>query len=385
MSVGGRQADSGARAPADHRGFVAALILAVLAAGGCSPLRGISIPADRVIGAAVDDLDPASLALAAERTAAALDPSRKTHVTIAGRRVPTADLERSARDVAGIARSATDPADLTRRLARACRAVPVAEPAKVTGYFEPKLAAGRHRDERFRYPLYRLPADGEMETLRKRLGRVPTRADIDTGGVLDGLGLELAWVDDPVARFFLHVQGSGRLEFGDGTTMRVGFAGTNGLAYRSVGAVMLDEGLLAKGDATATAMRRWLAAHPERREELFANNPRYVFFRDNGPRGATGALGAELVAGRSIATDDAHVPRGVLVWLRTTRPLLGDDGRLAGKEPLTRFVFAQDVGAAIRGAARVDLFAGTGDEAGVEAGAMNEAGELTMLVCRGQR
>lgn len=358
----------------------------VAAAGaGCSPLRGVSIPADRAIAAGVDDLDAASLALAAERTAAALAPTKTSHVTIAGREVSTAHLVRSARDVARIARRAKDGRDLTHRLARACRAVPATEPAKVTGYYEPLLAASRTRDERFRYPLYRLPSDADLNTVRERLGRVPTRADIDAGGALDGLGLELAWLDDPVARFFLHVQGSGRLEFADGTSMRVGFAGTNGHAYRSVGAVMLQEGLLQRGDATAMAMRRWLGAHPERRDALLARNPRYVFFRDNGARGATGALGAELVAGRSIATDDAHVPRGVLAWLRTTRPVLDADGRLAGKEPLTRFVFAQDAGAAIVGAARVDLFTGSGEDAGSEAGAMNETGELYMLVCRSWR
>lgn len=361
------------------------LLPAAFAATGCSPLRGVSVPASRAIAGDIDDLDPASLALAAQRTAAALSSSKREHVTIAGREVPVSVLVRSALDVARLAGRSTDGADLTRRLARACRAVPATEPAKVTGYFEPLLRARREPDDDFRYPLYRLPSQAQMQAVRERLGHGPTRADIDAGGALDGLGLELAWLDDPVARFFLHVQGSGRLELADGTTMRVGFAGTNGFPYRSVGAVMLQEGLLSKGDATAMAMRRWLAAHPERRDELLATNPRYVFFRDNGAAGATGALGAELVAGRSIATDDAHVPRGVLAWLRTTRPLLDESGRLAGKEPLARFVFAQDAGAAIVGAARVDLFTGTGDEAGIEAGAMNEAGELAVLVCRSRR
>jgi len=364
---------------------LAALALVVAASGlsACSTSGGPSYPATRVLGAEVDDLDPPSLALAAERTVAALGvmPSDR-RVLIAGRRYSPRELAASARRVVSIARGETDPARLSKRLARECRAYPAGAAAKVTGYFEPVLDARRRRDERFRYPIYAPPSPAQLETLRRKLGRVPTRADIDSGDALVGLDLELAWLDDDVARFFLHVQGSGRLEFGDGSETRVGFAGTNELAYRSVGSVMLEQGLLERGQASATAMRRWLQAHPDRRDSLLFENPRYIFFRDNGDKGPIGALGTTLVAGRSIATDPSHIPRGALVWLHTTRPVVDADGRLVRKQPLTRFVFAQDAGAAIVGPARIDLFVGSGQAAGIEAGGMNEAGELYVLMCR---
>jgi membrane-bound lytic murein transglycosylase A len=359
------------------------LAVAVAAASGCSASRTSSIPADRALGQDVDDLDRASLALAADRTAAALEGRASTRTaTIGGRIWSSRELAASARRVAVIARSEPDAASMSRRLARECAAFPAAAQAKVTAYYEPVLAARQKPDRRFRYPIYRAPSAAQLATVRRKLGHVPTRADIDGRGVLRGLHLELAWVDDPVARFFLQVQGSGRLVFGGGSETRVGFAATNELAYRSVGTVMLEEGLLEPGNASATAMRAWLTSHPERRDSLLDRNPRYVFFRDNGRNGPIGALGTTLVAGRSIATDDRHVPRGAFAWLRTTRPLVDETGHLRGKEPLTRFVFAQDAGAAIEGPARVDLFVGSGEEAGIEAGGMNEAGELYVLICR---
>jgi membrane-bound lytic murein transglycosylase A len=355
------------------------LLFASLALAGCST----SIPAREALGDDIDDLDPPSLALAAERTAAALEGSSpRRDVTIGGHDFSRIELMRSARHVARVAREESDPARLSRRLANECRAYPADAEAKVTGYYEPVLDARREPDQRFRYPIYGAPSPAQLDVLRARLGRVPTRADIDGSGALDGMGLELAWVDDPVARFFLQVQGSGRLRFADGREQRVGFAATNELPYRSVGAAMLEQGLLEPGNASATAMRKWLAAHPDRRDALLELNPRYVFFRDTGTEGPFGALGTVLVAGRSIASDDHHVPRGVLAWLRTTRPVVGADGTLQGKKPLTRFVFAQDAGAAIQGQARVDLFVGSGEEAGVEAGGMNEAGRLYVLMCR---
>ena len=51
-----------------------------------------------------------------------------------------------------------------------------------------------------------------------------------------GKGLEIAWVADPLEFFFLQVQGSGRLRAPDGSVMRIGYAGQNGL--RSVTAAL---------------------------------------------------------------------------------------------------------------------------------------------------
>jgi membrane-bound lytic murein transglycosylase A len=97
----------------------------------------------------------------------------------------------------------------------------------VTGYYEPEIAASLTENERFRVPLYRRPRelvavseterpqgwDPEMRFARRTLqGFEPyfDRAEIEAGA-LRGRGLEIAFVEDPVDAFFIHVQGSARL------------------------------------------------------------------------------------------------------------------------------------------------------------------------------
>ena len=69
-----------------------------------------------------------------------------------------------------------------------------------------------------------------------------SRASIE-GGALRGRGLEIAWLDDPVEVFFLHIQGSGRIRMTDGSVLRVGYAAKNGHPYRSVGKELVRRGI----------------------------------------------------------------------------------------------------------------------------------------------
>merc|ERR1711879_400622 len=94
-----------------------------------------------------------------------------------------------------------------------------------------------------------------------------TRAEIEAGK-LRGKNLELAWVDDPVDAFFLHIQGSSRVVFADGSTMRVGYDGHNGHAYTSIGRILIERGEITKEDMSMQAIRKWMAAHPNKGQEL---------------------------------------------------------------------------------------------------------------------
>jgi len=242
-------------------------------------------------------------------------------------------------------------------------------PALVTGYYEPELDGSRTKDSAHPYPLYGLPSK-PMEF---------TRAEIDAGA-LKGKKLELLWVSDRVEAFFLHVQGSGRVRLGDGTIVRVGFAGTNERDYVSIGKAMVDAGIMTKEEASLQSIRAYLRAHPDEIDGWLHKNPRYVFFRemktpDSGKDyGPIGALGAPLTPGRSIAVDPAFVPLGLPVWLDTTRP--------ATNAPLRRLVVAQDKGSAIKGSGRIDLFWGAGDEAEAMAGPMRQQGTYWVIVPR---
>jgi membrane-bound lytic murein transglycosylase A len=267
-----------------------------------------------------------------------------------------------------------------------------------TGYYEPELDASLTRRDDYRHPLYGLPDDlvtvdlGQFRedyrgrTLAGRLDgrRLVPYADRSaiTAGALAGRGLEIAWVRDPVAAFFLQIEGSGRLRLPDGSTRHVNYAGANGYPYRSIGKILIDTGEIDSQAMSMQEIKRWLRAHPERADELLAANRSYVFFAlaDDGPYGN---IGVPLTPGRSIATDPAVFPKGALAYVTTEQVVVAPDGRtVVGSQPLARFALNQDTGGAIRGPGRVDLFWGAGDDAAARAGHLRHEGRLYWLLLK---
>ncbi len=250
-----------------------------------------------------------------------------------------------------------------------------------TAYYQPVVDASPVETRDYRYPVYREP--DELRGLRGRARKVAgySRHDIDVLGSLKGKGYEIAWLRDPVELFFLHIQGSGLLRMTDGRELPLNFAATNGRRYTSIGKVLIDQGKLDRESMSMQSIRTFLAEFPGEREALFARNQRYIFFR-LGQRGPLGSLGVPLTAGRSAATDHRFYPKGALLFVETEAPVVGEHGELAGSRPFVRFVLNQDTGAAIRGPARVDLYFGTGDEAGGRAGYMKSTGRLYLLLKR---
>jgi peptidoglycan lytic transglycosylase A len=263
----------------------------------------------------------------------------------------------------------------------------------VTGYYEPLLNGSLAKTARFRYPIYRRPDDlvtvdlGSLypelagKTVRGRLdGRrvVPyySRAEIREDA-RPLAGDELLWVDDPVALFFLQVQGSGRVRLPDGRVLFVGYADQNGHPYQSIARRLVEIGAMKLEDANLESVRAWLETHPDEADAVLNSNPSFVFFtlRDPNLPGPIGSLNVPLTAQRSIAVDPAYIPLGTPVWLDTTLP---NDG----VAPYQRLMFAQDTGGAIKGAVRADLFFGFGDEAERLAGSMKQPGRMYALVPR---
>jgi membrane-bound lytic murein transglycosylase A len=267
----------------------------------------------------------------------------------------------------------------------------VSETGMITGYYEPVLRGARKPSAAFPVPLYAPPDDlltielGDLypELKGKRVrGRlqgkkvVPyfTRGELATQPVLKGK--EIVWVDNAVDAFFLEVQGSGRVQFSDGSTIRVAYADQNGQPYRSIGRYLVDLGEMTLDQASAQEIRRWVISHPERKQEVLNVNPSVVFFReeriDDPLIGPKGALGVPLTAGRSLAVDPQFIPLGAPVFLDTTQP--------NSTVPLQRLLIAQDTGGAIRGVNRGDLFWGTGNAAGELAGRMKQQGRMWLLL-----
>ena len=269
----------------------------------------------------------------------------------------------------------------------------VEEPAHYTGYYEPEVAGSRMRAPGYTVPLHGVPDDlvevtpGTVPGLDPefRFARMTStcldayhdRGAIQTGA-LDGRGLEIAWLADPVDAFFIHIQGAARLRLPDGGTMRVTYAAKSGHPYTPIGRVLIDRGELPPGGATMQTIRAWLQDNPHERDAVLAANRSYIFFREapvTAPElGPIAAAKLPLTAGRSLAVDRTlwsfHLP----VWIETTLP----DGA-----PLNRLMVAQDTGSAIVGAARGDVFFGSGDAAGEIAGRMNARGRFVVLVPKG--
>ena len=263
------------------------------------------------------------------------------------------------------------------------------ETGLITGYYEPELAGSRRRSDAYPVPLYTRPGDlvtvdlsdfGSGLADERLAGRVEngrlrpyhSRARI-VDGALAGEGIEIVWVADPIAAFFLQIQGSGRVRLPDGEIVRLGYAATNGRPYTAIGRVLVAEGALAREEVSLQSIRDWLRANPGEQRRVMDRNESYVFFREVPGEGPIGTLGVPLTPGRSLAVDFRLMPLGVPLWIDTVDPL--DTGR-----PLRRLVVAQDTGGAIRGAVRGDLFWGAGREAEERAGRMRSPGRYYVLV-----
>lgn len=200
-------------------------------------------------------------------------------------------------------------------------------------------------------------------------------------GALAGRGLERYWMRHATDLNIAQTEGSfwGRLP--GGARKRLAFDGANGHVFRAVGSALIACGLIPAGTPSSEILRRLRALEPEREKAWTALNPRYVYFREAaGSGGPWGALGVELVAGRSIAVDRARVPLGLAGFLTSRRPVADEEGNLRGVADMRRFVFTHDVGSAIRGPVRVDVFWGAGPRASAEAHNMLYPGKLYIFV-----
>lgn len=263
-----------------------------------------------------------------------------------------------------------------------------------TGYYEPEVRGSRDRGGIYQTPLLRRPDDlvqvdlgpfapdleGRHTAGRVRDGRLipyPSRAQIEAGA-LDGQGLEIAWLADPIDLFFLQMQGAGRVRLPDGDVIRVAYAGQNGQPYVAIGKLLSEQRQIPADQISAQTIRAWLVAHPAQAKRLMDENPDYVFFREvpdlRPSEGPPGTLGVALTPGRSVAVDRDFVPLGTPVWIDTTDPL--------SSRPLQRLVLAEDLGGAIIGPLRTDIFFGWGDKAEQRAGRAHQKGREYLLLPR---
>jgi membrane-bound lytic murein transglycosylase A len=254
--------------------------------------------------------------------------------------------------------------------------------AFATGYYEPEIAGSRVPRPGY-VPIHRVPPDltrcthqdgkvgrGRIDPLTGQCTLYFTRAEIEDGA-LAGKGLELAWAADPIELFFLHIQGSGRVRFPDGSVMRIGYADQNGREYVAIGRLLRERGILPAGGASMQAIVQWMRENPELGRQLMRENPSYIFFRELTGPGPLGAIEVPVMPRTTVAADPNFVPLGAPVFL------------VMDRAEANGLWVAQDTGGAIKGPNRFDTFWGAGAEATRIAGGMSANGHAFVLVPKG--
>ncbi|MCC8935337.1 MltA domain-containing protein [Bradyrhizobium sp. Arg68] len=269
----------------------------------------------------------------------------------------------------------------------------------VTGYYEPVLDGSRTRTDVYNVPVYRRPSNlfvrGKTQAsvglpnsgpVYRKIGRrklVPyyDRAQIEDGAIA-GRGLELAWLKSQTDLLFAQIQGSARIKFDDGTTLRINYDAHNGYPYTAVGRILIDRGIIPKDQMSMQKIREWMEHNPDGANELRRQNRAYVFFREvplSDKDEAVGAQGVPLTAGRSIAVDKALHVYGTPFFITGELPIESELSRT----PFHRLMIAQDTGSAIVGPARADLYFGAGADAGKVSGRLRHNMQFVMLVPKG--
>lgn len=233
----------------------------------------------------------------------------------------------------------------------------------LTGYYAPEYEAREDPVPPFTAPVRPRPADLPS-------GGAPylDRATIETADPAPADAL--AWMK-PEDLFFMQIQGSGVLDFPDGHKLKAIFAASNNLPFVAIATPLRQRGAIAAAGASAGSVHDWLVQHrgPDA-DAVMRLDPRYVFFTvapEDGTEPA-GAAGLPLVAGRAIAVDPAYHAMGGVYWVEADSPVL------TGAVPAYhRLVMALDIGGAIKGPARADLYVGRGAAAGAEAGHIRHA------------
>lgn len=270
-----------------------------------------------------------------------------------------------------------------------------AEPGFVTAFYEPDVDVSDRRDETWRFPFYRRPADlvdlddgnrpatmdpGYMfgRLAQGEISEYPDRRAIDLG-YLEGWGLEIAWARSKADVYFTHIQGAARLTFRDGTTKRITYAAKAGHPFTGIGRHLVETGEIEARTISMHTIREWLAHHPERADETYWLNRSYIFFREEDigdpSLGPIAAAKVQMTPGRSIAVDRSIHTFGCPFFVSSETLTHLDGGR-----PFRRLMLALDTGSAIVGPARGDIFTGSGPEAGDLAGTVRNNADFFILI-----
>lgn len=260
------------------------------------------------------------------------------------------------------------------------------EIGKFTSYYESALNGSYQKDNKYKYPIYGKPKDlieintkdfDDTQPNKRYVGRIVnqklvpyyTREEISQNEINAPV---ILWGDSLIDINIMQIQGSAVATLPDGNKIRIGYAENNGHPFCGLGSILLAKGWLKQGESSMFHIKDWLKNNPDKADEIYNENKRYIFHRIIKGEGPIGAQGVALQAGRSLAVDRSIIPLGSLLWLETSTP---------NNKQLEKLVIAQDIGSAIKGIVRGDYFWGSGsDEILKLAGSMNQEGRYFILI-----
>ena len=266
-----------------------------------------------------------------------------------------------------------------------------------TAYYSPTVKASRTRKPGYTHPIYRLPeelAPGLAHCLPThdcpeeafaQIIRPETpyfgRAAIDMDGALQGRGLEMAWMQHPFDTYLLMLEGSGMLEFEDGSTQAALFAGLNGNKGESMAGYLIRTKQVPRKNATMDGLRQWWDKNPKKRRAFLEAASGYAFFRYGAPS-PRGTAGCDLTPWVSLAVDEQVLPLGGILAYDLPTPGYGKVSAGMGEGSFLRGLgFAHDTGSAIK-KRRIDLYAGAGEEAHQQALSVYAKGQVWLLLAK---
>ena len=341
--------------------------------------------------------DPATLTRALQSSINYLQTRPKeATINTADRTLSSSQLVDGLEKVLLLVKNYNDPESFNQSLQENfCFYQPESKQALFTGYYRSRISGSKNKTKTYRYPIYGEPQDlltlntsefpilanipGIPKQIRGKLAPnnqikpYLSRAEIDLGNLKNKNSKILAWVKDPIELFFMHIQGSGIISFQDGSSLELGYANSNGWPYRSIGTYLAQQKKLVLSEISKQSIEAYLRDHPEEIAAILNFNPSYVFFQPK-QGGSFGNLNQVLTPFRSVATDQSIFPAAALLWIEiSSSPTY---------EGLSQLVLNQDVGGAIKGSTRLDLFCGEGQNAEYIAGHLKNPGKVILILPR---
>lgn len=236
-----------------------------------------------------------------------------------------------------------------------------------TGYYSPVTKVRSQPDDIYKYPIYSKP---------KGMSKYPTRKEIYKEGALKGMNLEMAYAKSLLDIQVMQLQGSGYVQYEDGTKYLFSYGGSNGHPRKSIERYFernyAEEGV----GINMKSVERFISENKDKADEIIYHNPSNVFFVKNTQgKKVNGSGNVPLVPYLSIATDKRYIPTGSC--LMASRPI----PRKGGIDYEVSLLVAQDVGGGIKGPGHIDLYTGIGEK-GRKGTFLRDYGELWLLLAK---